>query len=527
MDLRILLGIAGLVVILLVVVTVNTLRIDPPPLPQIPPAENIAIDKDAAAKRLAQSVRFPTVSHGPGAPMKKKAFQGLHDFLAQSYPKVHATLKRELVGEYSLLYTWEASDPTLKPVLLVAHMDVVPVEPGTEADWTRPPFSGDIADGFIWGRGTLDDKVSVLGILEAVEYLLAQGVAPKRTVYLAFGHDEEIGGAGGAAKIAELLGERGVRLHFTLDEGLVVTHGILPGVARPAALIGVAEKGYLTLELTAHGDNGHSSKPPQDTAIGRLGRAIHRLETNQMPAALRVPVSSMFEYLLPEMTVARRVILANRWLFEPLILSWLEEKPATNAFIRTTTAPTILRAGVKENVLPREAKALVNFRILPGDTVDSVIAHVRKVVDDSNVTVRPLREGRNASPVSNINSASFAVIHKTVRQVFPDAVVAPGLVIGGTDSKHYVKIADDSYRFLPMRLGPDDLKRIHGKDERVAVVNYAEIIHFYVQLLRNVATTLGNYAALLRETGRSAEATKMEARAKAIRARHTKKNPVQ
>ena len=487
MTRKIILSIAGLVVILLVVLAVNTLRIGSPPLPEIPPAEDIAIDKDAAAKRLAQSVRFRTVSHGPNDPIAEEAFHGLRDFLARSFPRVHKTLKREIINDYSLLYTWEGNDPKLKPILLAAHLDVVPVEPGTEGKWTHPPFSGAIADGFVWGRGTMDMKLSVVGILEAVEYLLGQGFAPKRTVYLAFGHDEEIGGAGGAARIAKLLAQRGVRLHFTLDEGLAVTHGIVPGVERPVALIGVAEKGYLTLELTARAKGGHSSMPPRSTAIGKLARAIHRLETNPMPAALRVPVSSMFEYLLPEMKVARRVIPANRWLFEPLILSRFEEKPATNALVRTTTAPTILRAGVKENVLPSEANGLVNFRILPGDTVDSVIGHVRKVVDDHNVTIRPLREGRNASPVSKINSASFAAIYKTVRQVFPGAVVAPGLVIGGTDSKHYVKIADNSYRFLPMRLGPDDLKRVHGTNERIAIDNYAEIIRFYIQLLRNIA----------------------------------------
>ncbi|MFQ6019099.1 MAG: M20 family peptidase [Kiloniellaceae bacterium] len=488
MTRKIILGIAGLVVILLVVLAVNTLRIGPPPLPEIPPAEDIAIDKDAAAKRLAQSVRFRTVSHGPNDPIAEEAFHGLRDFLARSFPRVHKTLKREIINDYSLLYTWEGNDPKLKPILLAAHLDVVPVEPGTEGKWTHPPFSGAIADGFVWGRGTMDMKLSVVGILEAVEYLLGQGFALKRTVYLAFGHDEEIGGAGGAARIAKLLAQRGVRLHFTLDEGLAVTHGIVPGVERPVALIGVAEKGYLTLELTARAKGGHSSMPPRGTAIGKLVRAIHRLGTNRMPAALGVPVSSMFEYLLPEITVARRVILANRWLFEPLILSRLEEKPATNALIRTTTAPTILRAGVKENVLPSEAKGLVNFRILPGDSILSVMEHVRDRIDDADVTVRQIgSEPSEPSPVSNIDSASFAALRKTVHQVYPDAVVAPGLVPGRTDSRRYVRLADNSYRFLPMRLGRKDLKRIHGTDERISVETYAEIIRFYIQLLRNTA----------------------------------------
>ncbi len=488
MTLKIILSIAGLVVILLVVLAVNTLRIGPPPLPEIPPAEDIAIDKDAAAKRLAQSVRFRTVSHGPNVPIAEEAFHGLRDFLARSFPRVHKTLKREIINDYSLLYTWEGNDPKLKPILLAAHLDVVPVEPGTEGKWTHPPFSGAIADGFVWGRGTMDMKVSLMGILEAVEYLLARDFTPERTVYLAFGHDEEAGGAGGAAKIAELLAKRGVRLDFTLDEGLVVTHGIVPGVAKPAALIGLAEKGKVTLELTARGEGGHSSMPPVSTVAGKLGRALYRLETNQMPARLDSPAADMFTYLAPDMPFAWRVILANRWLSEPWLISRLEGALATNALIRTTTAPTIIQGGVKPNVLPSEARAVVDFRILPGDTVDDVVEHVRATVDDSNVTVRQVgSEPSEPSPVSDISSASFAALRKTIHQVYPDAVVAPGLVIGRTDSRRYVRLTDNSYRFLPMRLRGEDLKRIHGTDERIAIDNYAEIIHFYIQLLLNAA----------------------------------------
>lgn len=485
MVLRILLGIAGLIVILLVVVAVNTLRFGPPPLLEILSAKDIAIDRDVAANRLAEAIRFRTVSYGLDTPVPEKAFRGLHDFIYRKFPMVHETLKREIVNDYSLLYTWEGTDPTLNPILLNAHMDVVPVEPGIEGEWTHPPFSGAVADGYVWGRGAMDMKVSLMGILEAVEYLLDQGFKPERTVYLAFGHDEEIGGRKGAAKIAELLATRGVRLDFSLDEGLVVTHGIIPGVAKPAALIGVAEKGYLTLELTARGEGGHSSRPPRNTAIGALARAIHRLETNQMPAALKSPMSELFDYLAPEMPFYMRALVANRWLFEPVLLARLARKPVTNATIRTTTAPTMISGGIKENVLPNKATALVNFRLLPGDTIDTVNEHVRAMIDDPHVTVRHVGVSRESSPVSDVGSESFAAVAMTVRQVFPDAVVAPGLVIGGTDSKHYLKIADNSYRFVPMRLTSDDPKRIHGINERIAVDNYAEIIRFYVQLLRN------------------------------------------
>ena len=397
-------------------------------------------------------------------------------------------MKREIVNDYSLLYRWQGSDPSLKPILLNAHTDVVPVEPNTEADWTHSPFSGTIADGFIWGRGAMDMKASLMGILEAIEYLITQSFVPARTVYLAFSHDEEAGGSNGTAKIAELLEGRGVRLNYTLDEGLVITHGIVPGLAKPAALVGLAEKGAVVLELSTRAKGGHSSMPPVSTAVGKLGRAIHRLETNQMPARLDSPVTDMFAYLAPEMPFAWRVVFANRWLFNPWLVPRLEEIQATNALVRTTTAPTVIQGGVKSNVLPSSARAVVDFRILPGDTVTSVIEHVRATIDDPDITIRQMgREPSVPSPVSRVAASSFTALRKTIHQVFPDVVVAPGLVIGRTDSRRYAKLADNSYRFLPMRLAPEDLKRIHGIDERIAVENYIEIIRFYVQVLHNTA----------------------------------------
>lgn len=367
-------------------------------------------------------------------------------------------------------------------------MDVVPVAPGSESSWERPPFSGDIADGFIWGRGTLDDKVSVLAILEAVERLLADGFAPERTVYLAFGHDEEVDGPEGAAKIASLLAERGVELEFTLDEGGIIAHDIVPGVAPPVALVGVAEKGYLALKLRAGTEEcGHASMPPKTTAIGRLAGAIHRLETNPMPANLAPPVTDMFDRLAPEMPFMLRLAVTNRWLFSPLVTSRLSESRATDAAIRTTTAVTRISGGVKANVLPCAAEAIVDFRILPSDSIASVTAHVREVIDDPLIEISQHGLANEPPPVSDIDSKGFQALQTTVRQIFPDALPAPHLVIAATDSKHFTGIAENSYRFLPIRLGPDDTGRIHGTNERISLQNYSEVIRFYVQLLLNAA----------------------------------------
>ena len=223
------------------------------------------------------------------------------------------------------------------------------------------------------------------------------------------------------------------------------------------------------------------------TAVGKLGRAIYRLETNQMPARLDSPVADMFTYLAPEMPFTWRVVLANRWLFNPWLLSRLERRPATNASIRTTTAATIIQGGIKANVLPSRATAVIDFLILPGDTIEAVTEHVRATIDDPDITIRQVAsEPSEPSPVAKVEASSFTLLRKTIHQVFTDVVVAPGLVIGRTDSRRYAGLADNSYRFLPMRLGPEDLERIHGTDERIAVDNYAEIIRFYIQLLRNI-----------------------------------------
>ena len=211
-----------------------------------------------------------------------KEFLALHEYLKETFPKVHSGLTKETINDYSLLYTWKGSDETLKPILLMAHLDVVPVEPASEADWQHPPFEGQIQDGYIWGRGALDDKAGVMGLLEAVETLLAEGFRPKRTIYLAFGHDEELGGPNGAAKIAELLLSRKVELDYVLDEGLIIANGILP-VSKPVALIGIAEKGFVSLELSVETEGGHSSMPPPNTAIGILSEAVNKLEEGQMP----------------------------------------------------------------------------------------------------------------------------------------------------------------------------------------------------------------------------------------------------
>ena len=481
------LGLIGLALLVLIVVLCARAALVKSRQVEARPVTDLTVDANAAAGRLAGALRFPTVSHEGGAQVESQAFLDLHRYLEQSFPKVHATLHREVVAHYSLLYTWPGKDPALPPILLMSHLDVVPVEPGTEKSWTHPPFSGDIADGYVWGRGALDDKVGVTAILEAIETLIGRGFQPRRTLLLAFGHDEEVGGPHGAAAIAVLLGQRGVHPEFILDEGGAIVEGMVAGLDRPAALIGTAEKGSLSVELTAEEAGGHSSMPPPHTAIGRVAAAIAKLEDNPMPARIDGATKRSFEFLAPELPFGQRLVLANLWLFGPLAKSQFANDPAGNARIRTTTAATIFQAGVKENVLPHEARAVVNFRILPGDTSEGVLQHVRDTVGPGIHVARRGSFVAEPSPESDAGGPAFRLLQTTLVQTVPHVIVAPNLLAGGTDTKHYAPLTRNVYRFLPIRLKGEDLARLHGTNERVGVESYGEAVRVYVQLIRNGA----------------------------------------
>ncbi len=441
------------------------------------------VDPQSATLHLSQALRFETISHEDPADFDSAAFSLFHAYLRQSYPRAHADLAPEAVGPASLLFTWQGEAPDEPPLVLMAHQDVVPIEPGTEDAWSYRPFAGEIADGYIWGRGAMDDKGSLVAILEAVETLLERGFRPKRSVLLVFGHDEEVGGTRGAAAVAELLKSRGVRPFLVLDEGGAIAEGSLPGLAKPIAMIGIAEKGSASVEIAVEVEGGHSSVPPRQTAIGILSRAIARLEDNPLPGGIRGPFREMLLTAGREMAFSRRLVLANLWLFGPLVERRLSKIPAADSMMRTSTAVTIVQGGVKANVLPSKARAIVNFRIAPGDTVEAVLDHVRRVVADPRVVVVGARETREPSPVSPTDSEGFRLVERTIRQIFPEAVVAPYLLPGGTDSRHFSALTSDVYRFGAIRIGSDDLRRAHGTDERLSIEVLAQMVGFYLQLL--------------------------------------------
>ena len=483
MTKKILLVLTLCVVLLASVLLINTLGFTSKQI-HIEPIQPVNVDENSVALRLANALRFQTVSQD----IKGEEFLALHRYLEDTFPTVHSTLTKELVGEYSLLYTWKGRDERLKPILLMAHQDVMPVEPETLGRWEQPPFEGVVVEGYIWGRGALDDKCRVLGIMEAVEMHLSQGLHPQRTIYLAFGHDEEVGGHGGAAKIAALLRERSVELEYVLDEGSPITDGFFQDISKPVALVGIADKGYLSLELSVEAETGHASMPPPQTAIGILSAAVSSLEKHQLPATIEGVPRQMLEYVGPEMPFGKRLVMANLWLFKPLVERSLSASPSTSHGVRTTTAATIIQGGSKENALPSRSRAVVHFRPLPGDSSERVIAHVAEVVNDPRVNVNRFGVSNSEpSAVSDVNAVGFQIIQRTLRQVFPEVLVAPGLTVGGTDSEHYAELSTNVYRFMPVRVRPEDVKRFHGVNERISVKDYAGSVKFYYHLVRNSA----------------------------------------
>ncbi|MEM8617737.1 MAG: M20 family peptidase, partial [Pseudomonadota bacterium] len=453
-------------------------------LPDVPP-----VDADRAARRLGEAIQFKTITRNAGDPLPgdEGPWLDLQAWMAQTYPTIHAAAPPEtLPGGYTLLFTWQGSNPDLQPVLLMAHQDVVPVAEGTEGDWDAPPFSGTIRDGYVYGRGAIDDKGSMVALLEAMETLAVSGFQPQRTVILMLGHDEEVAGSGAATGV-ETLRKRGLVPVMALDEGFVVVRDN-PLTGGTVAFIGVAEKGYMTLRLTVTAEGGHSSMPPRDSATVRLAKALVALDENQMPANMeKAPVSTLFEATAPDMPFAQRAVFANRWLFGGLLEGILSDTPAANAMIRTTTAPTMLNGSEKENVLAQRATAVINFRIHPNDTEDSVLAHVERVtrkIDGLEVEALSAGvRGTGASVVSPIDNRAYGVLAAVAAEASDGAPVAPGLVPAATDARYANRITDSVYRFLPAVISLDDLDGVHGTNERLEVANMGRMTRGYMQII--------------------------------------------
>lgn len=440
------------------------------------------IQEDHAINTLSKAIQFKTISYQDRSKMDLVEFDRFITFLKESFPIVHEELELEKVNGHALVYLWKGSDSTKLPIGLTSHYDVVPVLEGTEENWEQDPFSGAVAEGKIWGRGTLDDKIGVIGILEAAEHLLKENYQPSRDIYLMFGHDEEIGGDEGAAKIVSTLKERGIKFDFVLDEGGAIVENMVPGVNQPVGVVGVSEKGSATAELSIEGSGGHSSQPKDRTNIGRIASAITKLEETQFPADLKGPGEDLFEFVAPEMSFGMKYVFANKFIFEPVIEKILLQQPASSALIRTTIAPTIFQAGEQYNALPEKASAIINLRLMPGDSLEEVKEYMEETIDDDGIKVTI--EGSEASGVSDVNSWHFKTIQQSAKNVYDEAVIAPYLMFAGSDAKHYDSIAENTYRFLPVQLTSDDLNRMHGTNEHISIENYMNAISFYTEVIR-------------------------------------------
>jgi carboxypeptidase PM20D1 len=443
------------------------------------------VDGSVVAEHLAAAIRYRTISDGNREKIDNQPFLELRKELERMYPRVHSTLHLDTVNRYSLFYTWKGKNEALEPILLAGHMDVVPIDPATRDEWKYEPFGGQIAEGHVWGRGALDTKCTVITMFEAVEALIKSGYQPERTVLLAIGHDEEISGLQGASQMAGRIQAYNSRLAAVIDEGsFIFKPGVIPGVSLPVALVGVSEKGHLTLRMQVEGSGGHAAFPPQHSAIGVLAQAITKLENAPMKARDAM-ARQMFGELGPYLPFGLRAAFANMWLLGPIVRKQFENNGRTNAFIHTTTAVTLVNGGVKDNVLPSRAEAAVNFRLMPGDRIADVVAHARKVINNEAVQFN-IPEGHcwEASPVSPTDSPAYMGLTQAIGQVFPEAITAPYLVLAATDSRYYTSVCDQVYRFGPVIAGDEEISTVHGVNERIPVEGLGRMVQFYAQLIK-------------------------------------------
>ena len=475
------------VVILAGVVVGRTLAVKPAPKDAaIAFAAAPPVDAGRAAQRLSQAIRFNTVSHQEASEDDLSAWTAQRDFLSATYPAFHAAARREIVGAApgALMWTWGGSDPALPPIVLMAHQDVVPVEAGTESAWSHPPFAGQIDQGSVWGRGSIDDKGSLIALMEALDSLAATGFKPKRTIIVVSGDHEEKGGEGAKAAAA-LLVSRGVHAQFVLDEGMnVITDN--PVTGKPAALIGIAEKGYATLRITAHGAGGHSSMPPKETAVATLSKAVVAIADNPFPLKLQGPGMQMLDALAPQTPFATRMAIANRWLFGGVLKKKFGDSPTSAALLHTTTAPTMLQGSPKDNVLPQTAIARINFRIAPGQTTGDVLAHCRELTKGLGVDLAWEPPAENPTAVASTTSDAWKLISGLAAEM-SGAPAAPTLMVAATDSRAMGGVARDIYKFEYVQSPMADTKMIHGTNEHMTIDQLGKLTTYFGRLVATAA----------------------------------------
>ncbi|MCZ2837107.1 M20/M25/M40 family metallo-hydrolase [Modestobacter sp. VKM Ac-2985] len=454
-------------------------RFRPPAHPEVPPADVAAVDACRAADHLAQLIRIPTVSRRDPEQADQSVFTTFRERLAELYPHTHRELELELLGTGALLFRWRSGSDA-PPLVLMAHYDVVPADGQA---WTHDPFAGEVIDGVVHGRGAIDDKGALVAVLEAVESLLHEGFRPARDVYLSFGNDEEVAGTG-ARTAAETLAARGITPWAVVDEGGAVVTGVFPGVPGPIAVVGIAEKGVVDLELTTEDAGGHASSPVRGGAPARLARAVVRLDEDAFPARVSDVVLALVDTVGRHASAGYRALYAHAALLRPALAPLLSRAGReASALVRTTVAITQLEGSRAPNVLATRARAVANVRVVLGETAESAIDRIRRVVDDPSVRLLATRAD-DPSPVSRTDNEAWATLTAAIRAAHPGATVTPYLMVQASDARHFATISDSVYRFMPFDLSSAQLASLHAADEHLTVAALARGVAFYRELLQ-------------------------------------------
>ena len=467
----------GVIALFLAVILIRAALFRPKAQPAVDEAP-VTFDGDAAVSALQQLVRCKTVSYYDAALEDDAEFEKLIDLLPTLYPNVYRACSLQRLPDRALLFCWQGREH-MAPTVLMAHYDVVPVE---EEKWQKPPFEGIIEDGVLWGRGTLDTKVTLNGVLSAADALIAQGFVPAQDVYFAFSGGEEVNGRG-AVNIVEYFEKNGITPALVVDEGGAVVENVFPGVKHPCGMIGIAEKGMMNLTLTAASQGGHASAPPKHTPVGRLAQAVCRVESKPFPLHMTAPAAGMFDTLGRHSTFLFRVIFANLWCFGWVLRLIGKNGGEINALLRTTVAFTQSTGSSAPNVIPPTASVTANMRLNPADTVAGAVERIRKTVGDDGIQLT-LGSHMEPSPVSEVDCAAWDKVACAVSGTWRGCVVTPYLMMQCSDSRHYGRISNHVYRFSAMDLTKEERGTIHGNDERIRLDCAKRAVEFYIRLMK-------------------------------------------